>query len=309
MDLAQAGGLPPRWKALDGEMETPKNSAPPEDTAREASTGGADDKLAHAHEQIVKADEQLTRLSEQLAKLERDNARPSPAEPAPQQASPLPAASSSPAEPSPPAPSITPPPAAVPSPPAKPALRAPAGVLLLAAAIIVAVLVFQLTYEGGAHPPPQLASASSSPAESPPQPAAPSVQIAAAEAVPATTPPRPMVLAQAAPKDAAPGASATAPDQTQLLQTIARDLTKLEKDLEQLKATQQQIANDNSKAIGELRASQEEMKRALAKVSEQNPPRTSQAAAPPAPVVRRPARPPQARPRVRYPQEWMYDDW
>lgn len=118
-----------------------------------------------------------------------------------------------------------------------------------------------------------------------------------------------MVLAQAAPKDAAPTASATAPDQTQLLQTIARDLANLEKNLEQLKSTQQQIANDHSKAIGELRASQEEMKRALAKVSEQSPPRTSQAAAPPAPVVRRPERPRQARPRVRYPQEWMYDDW
>lgn len=118
-----------------------------------------------------------------------------------------------------------------------------------------------------------------------------------------------MVLAQAAPKDAAPTASATAPDQTQLLQTIARDLANLEKNLEQLTSTQQQIANDHSKAIGELRASQEEMKRALAKVSEQSPPRTSQAAAPPAPVVRRPERPRQARPRVRYPQEWMYDDW
>lgn len=133
--------------------------------------------------------------------------------------------------------------------------------------------------------------------------------MAAAEAAPATTPPRPIVLAQAAPKDAAPAASATAPDQAQLLQTIARDLANLEKNLEQLKATQQQMANDNSKAIGELRASQDEMKRALAKVSEQSPSRTSQAAAPPAPVVRRPARPPQARPRVRYPQEWMYDDW
>ena len=67
--------------------------------------------------------------------------------------------------------------------------------------------------------------------------------------------------------------SRRAPDQTQLLQTIARDLANLERTIEQLKANQQQMANDNSKAIGELKASQEEMKRALAKVSEPTPPK------------------------------------
>ncbi len=131
--------------------------------------------------------------------------------------------------------------------------------------------------------------------------------MAAADTAPAT-PPRPIVLAQAS-KDAAPAASATGPEQTQLLQTIARDLANLEKNLEQLKASQQQIASEHSKAIGELRASQEEMKRALARTSEQSPPRTAQAQAPPPPVVRRPVRAPPARPRIRYPQEWMYDDW
>ena len=88
---------------------------------------------------------------------------------------------------------------------------------------------------------------------------------------------RQQTLAQAAPQDAAPAAPAAPPDQTQLLQTIARDLANLERTIEQLKANQQQMAGDNSKAIGELKASQEEMKRVLAKVSEQNPPKTSQA--------------------------------
>jgi len=74
------------------------------------------------------------------------------------------------------------------------------------------------------------------------------------------------------------------------------------------------MATDNSKAIGELKASQEEMKRTIAKVSDQPPPRASAPAAPPAPVVRRPERtyqPPQARARPRYyPREdWIYDDW
>ena len=52
---------------------------------------------------------------------------------------------------------------------------------------------------------------------------------------------------------------------------MARNLANLERNIEQLKANQQQIASDNSKAIGELKATQEEMKRALAKVSEQKP--------------------------------------
>ena len=56
---------------------------------------------------------------------------------------------------------------------------------------------------------------------------------------------------------------------------MARDLANLERNIEQLKANQQQIASDNSKAIEELKASQEEMKRALAKVSEQSPPKAS----------------------------------
>jgi hypothetical protein len=94
---------------------------------------------------------------------------------------------------------------------------------------------------------------------------------------------------------------------------MARDLANLERALEQLKANQQQIASDNSKAIGELKASQEEIKRGLAKVTEQGPPRTSQPAqypAQPAPALRKPERtPPPPRARPRYPREWMYDDW
>ena len=49
----------------------PKGTEP-----REALTGAADERLAHAHDQIKRADEQLTRLTDQLAKMERDDARP-----------------------------------------------------------------------------------------------------------------------------------------------------------------------------------------------------------------------------------------
>ena len=94
---------------------------------------------------------------------------------------------------------------------------------------------------------------------------------------------------------------------------MARGLANLERNIEQLKANQQQMASDNSKAIGELKASQEEMKRAVAKVSEQTPPKASPPPAQPAPALRRPERTyqqPQARARPRYyPREWIYDDW
>jgi transposase len=135
--------------------------------------------------------------------------------------------------------------------------------------------------------------------------------VAAAESAPAQAPPPPQAttLAQNAPKDATPTAAAAIPDQTQLLQTMARDLASLERSIEQLKANQQQMASDNSKAIEELKASQEEIKRTLAKVTEQGPPRTSQPPTQPAPALRKPERTPQARARPRYPREWMYDDW
>ena len=85
--------------------------------------------------------------------------------------------------------------------------------------------------------------------------------------------------------------------------------------MEQLRASQQQTASDNAKAIGDLKASQEEMKRTLAKTSEPVPPKASSlpVARPPS-VVRRPERtyqPQQARARPRYypREEWIYDDW
>jgi hypothetical protein len=260
----------------------------------DALAAHADERFVHAHEQIKRADEQLTRLTEQLAKMERDDAPPPSAGPDPQ---------------GPGRQGLGP----QPPPSGRPALQTSIG-LLLAACTIVAALVLQSSYGGGPKPAaPQLVSTPSLPPEDPPSPAQPApsaFQVAAAESAPAqAAPPQATTLAQAAPQDAAPAAPAALPDQTQLLQTIARDLANLERSIEQLKANQQQMANDNSKAIGELKASQEEVKRALAKVSEQSPPRTSQ---PSSPAVRKPERTfqsPQARTRPRYPREWMYDDW
>ncbi|MEO8319716.1 MAG: hypothetical protein ABI561_15460 [Bradyrhizobium sp.] len=282
------------------------NSTPTPKETEPAPIGRADERLSHAHEQIASAGEQLTRLSEQLAKMERDAAHPPPAGPGQQ---------------SPPAQSS----------PGRPLLRTLAA-LPLAACIIVAALILQTSYGDGAKLvvarwAPQLVSTPALPPEDPPLPAQPApstVQVAATEpAPPQATSPQATFLAQAAPQDAAPQdtapkaaapkAAAAPPDQAQLLQTIVRDLAALERNIEQLRASQQQMASDNSKAIAELKASQEEMKRALAKVSEQPVPKASPPPAQPAPALRRPERtyqPPRARARPRYyPREWMYDDW
>jgi hypothetical protein len=186
--------------------------------------------------------------------------------------------------------------------------------LSLAACIVVAALALHSSYGGGtklvaARWAPQPASTPSVPPDGPSlagQPAPPTVQVAAADAAP---PPATPTVQAPPPQDAAPVANPALPDQTQLLQTIARDLANVERNIEQLKANQQQMARENAKAIEDLKASQEEMKQALAKVSEQKalpPP------AQPAPAVRKPERtsqPPYARPRPRMPREWLYDDW
>jgi uncharacterized membrane protein YccC len=269
---------------------TPKPIEP-----HDALIARADEGLARAHDQIARADEQLARLTEQVAKMERDDARPASAAP--------PSAGRPSAGPS------------RQSPRGRPALRAVVG-LTLAACIVVAALVSQSSYGAGARLvvarwAPRLVSTPSLPPENPPIPAQPTpsiVQVAAAE--PALPPVMP--LPQAAPQAAAPAAPAALPDQTQLLQTMARDLAEVQRNIEQLKANQQQIASDNLKAVEELKASQEEIKRVLARVTEQNVPKTSPPPAPPAPAARKPERTlpsPQARARPRPPPgQWMYDD-
>ncbi|MGX1423177.1 hypothetical protein [Bradyrhizobium elkanii] len=221
----------------------------------------ADERLAEAQKQIARADEELTRLSEQLARMERDAASRPSVQPNPPSVEPSPASSG-------PSPSSSGP--ASQSRPGRPIFRALTA-LSVAACIVVAALALQSSYGGEAKLlvarwAPQLVSTPALPPDDPQppaQPAPPAVQVAAAD----TAPPQATPLPQPAPpQDAAPTANTALPDQTQLLQTIARDLANVERNIEQLKANQQQMARENSKAIEELKASQEEMKRALAKV-------------------------------------------
>ena len=265
------------------------NSTPTAIERRDALVARADEQFARVHEQIARADEQLARVTEQLAKMDRDARRPPSAGPGPS-AGPRPQ-----------------------SPPRRPARGAFVG-LPLAACIVVAGLVLYSSYGSGAKLlvtrwSPQLALTPSLPPENPALPAQPAlstVQVAAAEAAPLQA----TLLAQTAPQDAAPSATAALPDPTQLLQKVERDLANLERNFEQLRANQQQMAVDNSKAIGELKVSQEEIKRVLTKVSEQNPPRTSPTQ--PTPTLRKPERTlqsPYARARPRIPREWIDDEW
>jgi hypothetical protein len=93
---------------------------------------------------------------------------------------------------------------------------------------------------------------------------------------------------------------------------MARALANVERDIEQLKTNQQQTASDSSRAIEGLKASQEEMARLLAKISEQIQPKTSSPPAQQTLSLRKPERPlhsPQARARPRIPREWLYEEW
>jgi hypothetical protein len=115
------------------------------------------------------------------------------------------------------------------------------------------------------------------------QPAPPVVQADAANALP----PQPAAPAQAAaesvapaaPEAVAPTAAAQSPDQGQLLQSMAHDLAGLGQQVEQLKAS-----------IEELKAGQQQMSREIAKASEQNL-RPKISALPPRPPAARPRKP------------------
>jgi hypothetical protein len=109
-----------------------------------------------------------------------------------------------------------------------------------------------------------------------------------------------------------PSAAAAPPDHTQLLQTIATDLAKMQRDIEQLKANQQQSAGDNSRTIEQIKASQEEMKRQIARISEQKLSKTSPPPVRPTITPRKPERrfyPPYERELPPIPREWGYEEW
>jgi uncharacterized protein YoxC len=141
----------------------------------------------------------------------------------------------------------------------RPWLRGLVG-LLLAAYIGAAAFVSQSSYgDAVARWTPQLVSALTQPLEKLAlftQPNLSSVQLAAAEPAPP---------AQIAPHDVTPTAVPVSPEPAKLLQTMARDLANVEREIEQLRASQQQLAIDNAKALEQIKASQEQAARDVAR--------------------------------------------
>ena len=150
------------------------------------------------------------------------------------------------------------------------AIRAFIG-FLLAVCIGVAGVVWQAYGDAAkqmiARWTPQLVATSSPPPENPglsEQPNPPAVQANAAKAVP----PQPAPPAQAAAEGVAPAAAA--PESAVLLESMARELASARQEIEQLKASQGQMSRDLAKS-SEAKASQAkayEAKASLAKASQ-----------------------------------------
>ena len=97
-------------------------------------------------------------------------------------------------------------------------------------------------------------------------------RLAVAEAAPPQAAPSAPVTAQ----DIAPAVAPTSSELAQLFKEITRVLTNVEQGVEQLKAGQEQLANNNAKVVEQLRASQEQMTRLISNTSERNvAPKTS----------------------------------
>jgi hypothetical protein len=80
-----------------------------------------------------------------------------------------------------------------------------------------------------------------------------------------TVPPQSAPLAQTAPTAAA----AMPPELTSMLQSMARDLISVGKEIEQLKASREQMAHDNANLSEQLKASLEQLTLVVAQLSEQ----------------------------------------
>ena len=225
----------------DEQRVTKYTSDPKAIETNDAWIARTDERLAHAYEQIARDREQLAWITEQLSRLEHDAGRNRSAV---LDRRPLRGGS---------------------------ALRGLIG-LLLAACIFAAAFASQSSYGGAAKQiiarwAPPLVWTSSLPPNKPglaaaqPSPAAP--QVAAAQPMPSTP------SAQTAPQELGPTAAPLSPELAQRLQTMASDLANVEREIEQLKTSQVQVARDNASAIEQLKASEKQTASDNAKAIEQ----------------------------------------
>ena len=214
----------------------------------------ADERLAHAYEQIARVDEQISRMEYDAARKKAASKLRRPSR-------------------------------------GRPALRGFIA-LLLTAGVCFAAFASRSYGETARQMisrwAPQLASSLPSVApELAAQQSRPAVQVAAADAAIAQLSPP----AQTAPQEAA--SAPIPPEVTQSLQTMERDLASVQQQIEQLKASQVELARENARTAEQLRANQEQIARAISSASEQNLRKTAAAASanPPLPVAK-PARKP-----------------
>jgi len=213
-------------------MDTTAN--PKQTDSRHVMVARADEELAHAYEQITRAHEEIGRTEEQLSELQHDVARQPSDHPQSRMNTFRPAVPSNP-------PSL-----------GRRAVRAFISLALLGC-IGVAAMAWQSPSSGDAAKQmiarwaPQLVPTLLLTLESPGLPAqrAPlAVRASAASAAP----PQPAPLAQIAPQGVVPPAAALSPESAQLLQSMARDLATVGQEIEQLKASQEQMSRDIAKA-------------------------------------------------------------
>jgi hypothetical protein len=252
--------------SANSKQTDPRNVSPGLSTQDIELVARADERLAHAYQQIASADEQLARVNEQISRMEYDAARKKAVNKLRRPSR------------------------------GRPALRGFIG-LLLTAGICFAAFASQSYGETArlmiSRWAPQLASSwPSATPELAAQQGLPAVQVAAADAaISQLSPP-----AQTVPQDAAP--VPIPPEVTQSLQTMARDLASVQQQIEQLKASQQELARENARTAEQLKASQEQMARAISNASEQSlrPKTSAVTSAKPPPRVANAARKPVSTP-------------
>ena len=241
---------PPNKLVATDTTLNPKESEP-----RHVMFARVDEKLADVYEQITRVDDEIARAEQQLSK--RDDAARQPSDhPQTRMNTFRPAVAGN-------RPSL-----------GGRAVRAFVGLTLAACIGVVAIAWQSPSYGDAARQiiarwAPQLVPTLSLMLENPAlpaQPSPPTIQAAAAK----TAPPQPATVAQTAPEGAAPTAAALSPELTPLLQSMARDLATVGQRVEQLKASQEQMARDNANLAEQLKAGREEMARVIAMVSEQN---------------------------------------
>ena len=212
--------------------------------------------VARADERLAHAYEQIARVDEQISRMEYDAARKK--------------AASKLRRPS----------------RGRPALRGFIA-LLLTAGVCFAAFASQSYGETARQMISRLASSLPSAApELAAQQSRPAVQVAAADAAIAQLSPP----AQTAPQEAA--SAPIPPEVTQSLQTMERDLASVQQQIEQLKASQVELARENARTAEQLRANQEQIARAISSASEQNLRKTAAAPGNPPLPVAKPARKP-----------------